>query len=158
MASGKNEGGRKVIAVNRRARRDFFIEEVFEAGLVLTGTEVKALREGKATIAESYASPEDGAIWLINANIQEYSAGNRENHAPKRPRKLLLRKREIARLAQAVERKGFTLTPLKLYFNKRGIAKLEIGLGKGKKLHDKRDTVKDRDWSRQKQRLMRDKG
>ncbi len=158
MAPKKNESGRKVIAVNRRARRDYFIEEVFEAGLVLTGTEVKALREGKATIAESYASPEAGAIWLINANIQEYSAGNRENHAPKRPRKLLLRKREIVRLVQAVERKGFTLTPLKLYFNKRGIAKLEIGLSKGKKLHDKRDTVKDRDWSRQKQRLMRDKG
>ena len=158
MAAKKVDGGGKVIAVNRRARHDYHIEETVEAGLILTGTEVKALREGKATIAEAYASPEEGAIWLINANIPEYSAGNRENHDPKRKRKLLLHKREIARLAQAVERKGFTLTPMKLYFNDRGIAKLELGIGQGKKLHDKRDTAKDRDWSRQKQRLLRDRG
>ena len=158
MAAKKADGGGKVIAVNRRARHDYHIEETVEAGLILTGTEVKALREGKATIAEAYASPEEGAIWLINANIPEYSAGNRENHDPKRKRKLLLHKREIARLAQAVERKGFTLTPMKLYFNDRGIAKLELGIGQGKKLHDKRDTAKDRDWSRQKQRLLRDRG
>ncbi len=157
MAPKKDEG-RKVVAENRRARFDYMIGDVVEAGLVLTGTEVKALREGKANIAESYAAPEDGAIWLINANIPEYSAGNRENHEPKRPRKLLLHRREIARLAQAVERKGYTLVPLKLYFNERGRAKLELGLGQGKKLHDKRDTSKDRDWTRAKQRLLRDRG
>ncbi len=154
----KKKDGIKVIAENRRARHEYFIDDVVEAGIMLTGTEVKALREGKANIAESYASPEDGDIWLINANIPEYSAGNRENHEPKRRRKLLLHKREIARLAQAVERKGFTLTPLRLYFNARGIAKLELGVGQGKKLHDKRETAKDRDWSRQKQRLLRDRG
>lgn len=156
--SAKAKDDRKIVAENRRARHEYFIEDVIEAGLVLTGTEVKALREGKANIAESYASPEDGAIWLINANIPEYSAGNRENHEPKRKRKLLLHKREIARLAQAVERKGYTLTPLRLYFNDRGRAKLEIGLAQGKKLHDKRETSKDRDWNRQKQRLLRDRG
>ncbi len=150
--------GIKVVAENRRARHEYFINEVVEAGIMLTGTEVKALREGKANIAESYASPEDGAIWLINSNIPEYFGGNRQNHAPKRKRKLLLHKKEIVRLSQAVERKGFTLTPLKLYFNARGIAKLELGIGQGKKLHDKRTTQKDRDWSRQKQRLMRDRG
>ncbi len=154
----KDKDGRKIVAVNRRARHEYFVDDVVEAGLVLTGTEVKALREGKANIAESYASPEDGAIWLINANIPEYSAGNRENHEPKRKRKLLLHKREIVRLAQAVERKGYTLTPLKLYFNERGRAKLELGVGQGKKLHDKRETSKDRDWGRQKQRLLRDRG
>lgn len=156
--AGNTKDGRKVVAENRRARRDYFIEDVIEAGIMLTGTEVKALREGQANIAESYASPEDGAIWLINANIPEYSAGNRQNHEPKRKRKLLLHKREIARLTQAVERKGFTIAPLKLYFNARGVAKLELGLAQGKKLHDKRDTVKERDWSRQQQRLLRDRG
>ena len=154
----KTDDGRKTVAENRRARRDYQIEEVFEAGLVLQGTEVKALREGHATIAESYASPEEDGIYLINATIPEYSAGNRENHAPKRPRKLLLKIREIAKLTQAVERKGYTLVPLKLYFNARGLAKLEIGLAIGKKGHDKRDTVKQRDWNRQKQRLLRDRG
>ena len=154
----KTDDGRKTVAENRRARRDYQIEEVFEAGLVLQGTEVKALREGHATIAESYASPEEDGIYLINATIPEYSAGNRENHAPKRPRKLLLKIREIAKLTQAVERKGYTLVPLKLYFNARGIAKLEMGLAIGKKGHDKRDTVKQRDWNRQKQRLLRDRG
>lgn len=156
--AAKAKDGRKIVAENRRARHEYFIEEVLEAGLMLTGTEVKALREGKANIAESYASPEDGAIWLINSNIPEYSAGNRENHEPKRKRKLLLHKREIARLSQAVERKGYTLTPLKLYFNERGRAKLELGLAQGKKLHDKRDTSKERDWTRQKQRLLRERG
>ena len=158
MSAKKSDASKKIIAVNRRARHDYFIEDTVEAGIMLLGTEVKALREGKATIAESYASPEDGDIYLINANIPEYSAGNRQNHDPKRRRKLLLHKREIARLAQAVERKGYTLTPLRLYFNDRGIAKLELGLGKGKQLHDKRETKKDRDWSRQKQRLLRDRG
>ena len=148
----------KYVAENRRARRDYTIEETFEAGLVLQGTEVKALREGHATIAEAYASPEDGAIYLINATIPEYSAGNRENHEPKRPRKLLLKTREMAKLAEAVERKGYTIVPLRIYFNERGIAKLEVGLAVGKKAHDKRDTVKERDWNRQKQRLLRDRG
>ncbi len=156
--AAKDKDGRTLVAENRRARHEYFIEDVVEAGIVLTGTEVKALREGKANIAESYASPEAGAIWLINANIPEYSAGNRENHDPKRKRKLLLHKREQQRLAQAVERKGYTLTPLRLYFNERGRAKLELGLALGKKIHDKRDTAKDRDWSRQKQRLLRDRG
>jgi SsrA-binding protein len=154
----KKEDNYKVVADNRRARHDYKIEEVFEAGLMLTGTEVKALREGKSTIREAYASPEKDGIWLINANIPEYTKGNRQNHEPKRPRKLLLRRREIEKLTQAVERKGYTITPLRLYFNDRGIAKLEIGLALGKKLHDKRDTEKNRDWSRQKQRLLRDRG
>jgi SsrA-binding protein len=156
--TAKEKDGRKIVAENRRARHEYFIGDVLEAGIMLTGTEVKALREGKANIAESYAAPEGGAIWLINANIPEYSAGNRENHEPKRRRKLLLHKREIERLSKAVERQGFTLTPLRLYFNERGRAKLELGIGEGKKLHDKRDTSKERDWSRQKQRLLRDRG
>lgn len=155
--SARDGDARRVVAENRRARRDYFIEAVYEAGLVLTGTEVKSLREGRANIAEAYAAPENGGLWLINATIPEYSRGNRANHPPKRPRKLLLRAREIAKLAQAVERKGYTLAPLKLYFNARGIAKLEIGLALGKKAHDKRETVKQRDWSRQKQRLLRER-
>jgi len=158
MAPKKADDGRRVVAENRRARRDYFIEDVIEAGIVLTGTEVKSLREGKAAIAEAYASPEKDGIWLINANIPEYSAGNRENHPPKRPRKLLLHSREIERLSQAVERKGYTLAPLKLFFNARGIAKLEIGLARGRKHHDKRAVEKERDWSRQKQRLIRERG
>lgn len=158
MAAKDKDDGRKIIAENRRARRDYQIEDVIEAGLVLTGTEVKALREGHATIAEAYASPENDGIYLINATIPEYSAGNRENHEPKRPRKLLMRAREIQRLTQAVERKGYTLAPLRLYFNARGIAKLELGLALGRKHHDKRDVEKARDWSRQKQRLLRDRG
>jgi SsrA-binding protein len=156
--AAKKEGAYKVVAENRRARFDYFIEDTLEAGLLLTGTEVKALREGRATIKEAYAAPEKGGIWLINANIPEYSAGNRENHEPKRPRKLLLHAKEIARLSQAVERKGYTIAPLKLYFNERGIAKLEIGLALGKKAPDKRDTEKERDWQRQKGRLLRDRG
>ncbi len=156
--AAKKEDNYKVVADNRRARHDYAIEEVFEAGLMLTGTEVKALREGKATIKEAYASPERDGIWLINANIPEYTKGNRQNHEPKRPRKLLLRQREIDKLTQAVERKGYTIAPLRLYFNERGLAKLEIGLALGKKLHDKRDTAKNRDWARQKQRLLRDRG
>ncbi len=154
----KKEGAYKLIADNKRARYDYFIEDVIEAGIMLTGTEVKALREGRATIKEAYATPEKGAIWLINANIPEYSAGNRENHEPKRPRKLLLHARQIVKLAQAVERKGYTIAPLKLYFNDRGIAKLEIGLALGKKAPDKRDTEKQRDWQRQKGRLLRERG
>jgi len=154
----KDKSGRKIVAENRRARREYFIEDEFEAGLMLRGTEVKSLREGQANIAEAYAAPENGGIWLINANIPEYSGGNRENHEPKRPRKLLLHAREIAKIVEAVQRKGYTLAPLQLYFDDRGLAKLSIGLARGKKLHDKRDADKERDWSRQKQRLMRERG
>ncbi len=149
----------KIVADNRKARYNYEIGETFEAGLVLTGTEVKSLRSGKSTIAESYAHVDrSGEAWLVNANIPEYLSGNRFNHAPKRPRKLLLKTREIAKLAQAVEREGMTIVPLKLYFNAKGRAKLEIALGRGKKLHDKREVEKKRDWGREKGRLMRDKG
>lgn len=158
MAQDAKDRARKVVAENRRARFDYFIEDVLEAGLVLTGTEVKSLREGRATIAESYATPERDGLYLINATIPEYAFGNRENHEPKRPRKLLLRAREVQRLTQAVTRKGYTLAPLRLYFNDRGIAKLELGLALGKKHGDKRETIKERDWTRQKQRLLRDRG
>ena len=148
----------KVVADNRRARYNYEIGEVFEAGLVLTGTEVKALRSGKATIAESYASAEQGELFLINANIPEYLQANRFNHEPRRPRKLLMKAREINKLAIGVEREGMSIVPLKVYFNARGMAKLQLALGKGKKLHDKRETEKKRDWNREKSRLMRDKG
>jgi len=158
MAKKKQDPNVKTIAENRRARYEYSIGDKIEAGIMLQGTEVKALREGKANIAESYASHEDGAMWLINANIPEYSAGNRENHEPKRRRKLLLHKREIDRLAQAIERKGMTLTPLRMYFNDRGIAKVELGIAEGKKLRDNRETEKKRDWQRQKARLLREQG
>lgn len=148
----------RTIAENRKARYNYFIEDTMEAGIVLTGTEVKALRQGRANIAESYASPEGDELWLINAHIPEYKAGNRHNHEPTRRRKLLLKRKEIERLAGARNKQGMTLVPLKLYFNDRGLAKLSVGLAKGKKLHDKRATEKDRDWNRQKQRLMREKG
>ena len=148
----------KLIAENRRARYDYFIEEVFEAGLVLTGSEVKSLREGRANIAESYASAEGEAIILINADIPPFKHGNRFNHEPRRPRKLLLHKKEIGKMMGAVNREGQTLIPLKLYFNEKGLAKLEVGIAKGKKLHDKREAAADRDWARDKARLMRDKG
>jgi SsrA-binding protein len=149
---------RKLIAENRRARREYDIEEVFEAGIALLGSEVKSLRLGHANIAEAYATEEQGEIWLVNANIPEYAAANRLNHEPKRRRKLLLRKREMAKLIGAVQREGRTLAPLKLYFNPRGIAKLELALAKGRKSHDKRAAEQKRDWQRQKGRLMREKG
>ena len=154
----KPERNFKVIADNRRARFNYEVGETVEAGIVLTGSEVKSLRQGKATIAESYAGPQDGEIWLFNANIPEYTQASRFNHAPKRPRKLLLHRREINKLVGAVEREGMTLVPLKLYFNEKGRAKLELGLGRGKKLHDKREAEKKRDWERERGRLMRDKG
>lgn len=154
----KDETNYKVVADNRRARYNYEIGDVFEAGLVLTGTEVKSLRSGKATIAESYASAEKGELYLINATIPEYGHGNRFNHEPKRPRKLLMKAREIAKLAQGIEREGMTLIPLRVYFNDRGRAKLTLAIGRGKKLHDKRETEKQRDWNREKSRLMRDKG
>jgi SsrA-binding protein len=148
----------KVVADNRKARFNYAIEDTFEAGVALTGTEVKSIRTGKATIGESYADSRDGEIWLINANIPEYLQANRFNHAPKRPRKLLLHKRQISKLIGAVEREGMTLIPLKLYFNERGRAKVELALAKGKKLHDKRETEKKRDWNREKGRLLRARG
>lgn len=148
----------KTVADNRRARFDYHVEETFEAGLALQGTEVKALRAGQATIAESYAEVRDGEVWLINSNIPEYSHGNRLNHEPKRPRKLLLHEREINKMFGAVERKGMTLVPLSIYFNSTGRAKVELALAKGKQAHDKRATIKDRDWKRDKARLMREKG
>ncbi|AKQ41910.2 single-stranded DNA-binding protein [Aurantiacibacter atlanticus] len=148
----------KVVAENRKARFNYHIEETFEAGIALQGTEVKALRGGEGSIAESYAEVKDGQVFLVNANIPEYSHGNRLNHEPKRPRKLLLNTREIDKFVGAVERKGMTLVPLSVYFNARGRAKVELALAKGKQAHDKRATMKDRDWKRDKARLMRDKG
>ena len=148
----------KTVAENRRARFDYFIEDTFEAGIALSGTEVKSLRFGEGSIAEAYAEVRDGEAWLINANIPEFSHGNRFNHEPKRPRKLRLHHREIEKLVGAVERQGMTLIPLSIYFNARGRAKMELALAKGKKTHDKRQTMKDRDWQRDKARLMRDNG
>lgn len=147
----------RIAAENREARYQYFIEDTLEAGIMLQGTEVKALREGRATIAESYAAPERGTIVLINAYIPEYSSGNRENHEPRRPRPLLLHKREIDQLKIAVERKGMTIVPLKIYFTDKGRAKVELGLARGKKLHDKRQTDKDRDWKMEKARLLKDR-
>ena len=149
---------KKTVAENRRARYDYFIEDKFEAGLMLTGTEVKSLRAGEATIAESYAEVRDGAVWLVNANVPEFSHGNRFNHEPRRPRKLLLNAREIDKLNGAVERKGMTLVPLSIYFNGRGRAKVELALAKGKNSADKRQSTKDRDWQRDRARLMRERG
>src|SRR5246500_650783 len=148
MAGKQAERKLRVIADNRKARFNYEIGEVIEAGIALTGTEVKSLRNGRANIAESYADARSGEIWLVNANIPEYQQAARFNHAPKRPRKLLLHKRQIRKLAGAVEREGMTIVPLKLYFNDKGRAKLEIALARGKKLHDKRETEKRRDWDR----------
>ncbi|MFG1296742.1 MULTISPECIES: SsrA-binding protein SmpB [Xanthobacter] len=158
MTDKKKDAPRKVAAENRRARFDYAIEEVFEAGVALTGTEVKSLRTGKATIGESYAAQKNGEMWLYNAYIPEYLEANRFNHETRRPRKLLLHKRQIAKLGNAVEREGMTVVPLKIYFNDRGRAKVEIALAKGKKTHDKRETLKERSWARDKARLMREKG
>lgn len=153
-----DKSGYKVVADNRKARYHYEILENFEAGIALTGTEVKSLRTGKATIAEAYAGPSGEELFLFNANIPEYLQANRFNHEPRRPRRLLLHKRQINKLIGAVQRDGYTLIPLKVYFNERGRAKVDIGLGKGKKLHDKRETEKERSWNREKARLMRDKG
>ena len=150
--------GTKIVADNRRARFNYEIGETFEAGIALTGTEVKSLRQGKASIGESYADARDGEIWLVNANIPEYLQAGRDNHPPKRPRKLLLHKRQISKLAGAVEREGMTIVPLKMYFNERGRAKLELAVARGKKLHDKRETDRKRSWERERGRLMRVKG
>jgi SsrA-binding protein len=154
----RNEARYKIAADNRKARFNFEIMDVYEAGIMLTGTEVKSLRGGKATIAESYAEIKDGALMLINAYIPEYLQANRFNHEPKRPRKLLLHRRQITKLANAIAREGMTVVPLKVYFNEKGRAKIEVALARGKKLHDKRATEKDRDWKREQGRILRDKG
>ena len=148
----------KLVADNRKARFHYAIGEVFEAGIVLTGSEVKSLRTGKANIAESYADARRGEVWLVNANITEYVQAGRFNHPQKRPRKLLLHKRQINKLIGAVEREGMTLVPLKLYFNEKGRAKIELALARGKKLYDKRETEKKRSWERERGRLLRAKG
>ena len=148
----------KLIAENRRARFDYFLEQTFEAGLSLTGTEVKALREGRANIAESYAAVEGREIVLVNAYIPEYGPANRFNHDPRRPRKLLLHRREIDKMLGAVQREGRTLAPTKLYFNDKGRVKLELAVAKGKKAHDKREVAAERDWKREQGRLLRDRG
>jgi SsrA-binding protein len=148
----------KTVAENRRARFDYYIEDTLEAGIALTGTEVKSLRFGEGSIAESYAEIRGGEAWLVNSNVPEFSHGNRFNHEPKRPRKLLLREREIAKLQGMVERKGMTLVPLSIYFNGRGRAKVELALARGKNAADKRSTIKERDWKREQGRIMRDRG
>ncbi|GGF74298.1 SsrA-binding protein [Azorhizobium oxalatiphilum] len=148
----------RTVADNRRARFDYEIGETFEAGIMLKGTEVKALRTGKATIHESYAAGKNGELWLYNSYIPEYLEANRFNHEPRRPRKLLMHKRQIHKLTVAVEREGMTIVAMKVYFNEDGRAKVEVALGKGRKAHDKREAVKERDWNRDKARLMRDRG
>jgi SsrA-binding protein len=148
----------KVIADNRKARYSYEIVECFEAGIQLQGSEVKSLRLNGASIKESYAEVKDGEMWLVNANIPIFTQANRNNHVPTRPRKLLMHRREIDRLGAAVQRQGMTLVPMALYFNDRNRAKVEVGLGRGKKMHDKRQTEKDRDWKRQQGRILRDRG
>lgn len=154
----KEEPKLKVVADNRKARFHYEIGQIFEAGIALSGTEVKSLRGGKATIGESYAGEQGGEMFLVNAYIPEYLQANRFNHEPRRPRKLLLHRKEVNKLVAAVQREGMTVVPLKIYFNARGRAKVELALARGKKLHDKRETEKERDWGRERGRLLRDKG
>ncbi len=169
MANAKNNKKKKsksgmlsvnaTIAENRRARYEYHIEETFEAGIALVGTEVKSMRLGQASINEAYAGEKNGEMWLFNTHVGEYmQAGTHLQHEPRRIRKLLLKKKEVDKLMGAASKEGYTIVPLKLYFNDRGIAKLLIGLGKGKQLHDKRETSKQRDWNRQKQRIMKENG
>ncbi len=153
----KGDNG-KLIADNRKARYSYEFLDTFEAGLMLTGTEVKSLRNGKANIAESYATEEQGEIWLINSHIPEYLQANRNNHNPRRRRKLLLHKREVNKLIGATQREGLTIVPTRMYFNDKGFVKLQIVLGKGRKTHDKREVAKKRDWQRDQARLMRERG
>lgn len=148
----------KIVAENRRARFDYAIEDTFEAGIALTGTEVKSLRFGEGSIAESYAEVKDSEVWLVNSNIPEFSHGNRFNHEPKRPRKLLLHEREIAKLHGAVARQGMTLVPLSIYFNPRGRAKVELAVARGRKAHDKREHIKEQEWKRDAARLLKERG
>ncbi len=149
---------RKVIAQNRKARHEYTLEDRIETGIMLTGTEVKSLRKGRASIQESYASDENGTITLINAHIPEYPMASRFNHDPRRSRKLLLHKRQIRRLLGAISKKGVTLIPLSLYFNERGLVKCELGIAQGKKKYEKREAEKERDWKRQKERILKDNG
>lgn len=158
MAADDKDRRGRTVAENRKARFNYEVVDTLECGLALTGTEVKSLRTGQANIAESYASVEGGELWMINSWLPEYLQGNRFNHEPRRRRKLLVKKKELARLAKGVERDGMTLVPLKIYFNDRGRAKLLLALARGKKLHDKRETEKTRDWERQRARLIREKG
>jgi SsrA-binding protein len=158
MTAARDEARYKIAADNRKARFHYEILDTLEAGIMLTGTEVKSLRGGKATIGESYAAIENGELYLINAYIPEYLQANRFNHEPKRPRKLLLHRRQVGRLAASIEREGLTIVPLKVYFNEKGRAKIEIALARGKKLHDKRESEKARDWKREQGRLLRDRG
>ncbi len=152
----KSDPNYKVVAENRRARFDYAIEDHIECGIILEGSEVKSLREGGANIAESYASVEDGELWLTNSYIAPYKQARTFQHDERRRRKLLASRKELSNLWNATQRKGMTLVPLVLYFNHRGMAKIKIGIAKGKKLHDKRETAAKRDWSRQKSRLMKD--
>jgi SsrA-binding protein len=154
----KADPERRVVAQNRRARHDYFIEDTIEAGIVLLGSEVKSLREGKASIGESFAADKGGELFLVNAYIPEYSGANRFNHEPKRARKLLIHRREMHKLTGAITREGMTLVPLDIHFTPRGIAKVSLGLAKGKRKSDKRESIKERDWQRDKARLMRHRG
>ena len=156
--AAKKDPANRIAAVNRRARFNYEIGQIYEAGIALVGTEIKSLRAGQSNIADAYAGEKNGELWLYNAYIPEYLQANRFNHETRRPRKLLLHKREIGRLVGAVEKEGMTIVPLKVFFNDRGRAKVEIAVARGKKLHDKRETSKARDWGREKARLMRDKG
>jgi len=164
MAKDKKKSGGlistdKMVAENKRARFDYHLEDKFEAGIVLVGTEVKTLRHGQCMIAESHIGPKDGELYLLNAHIPEYQQASQQlQHDPKRPRKLLLKKRERDKLMGAVSREGYTIVPTKIYFDKKGLAKLEIALAKGKQTKDKRETIKQRDWNRQKSRILRDRG
>ena len=158
MADKKRMAARRNVAENRRARFDYEILDTYEAGLSLTGTEVKSLRQGRATINEAYAGPSGNSLFLFNAYIPEYEAANRFNHETRRPRRLLLHRREINRLIGGVQREGMTIVPLRLYFNDRGMAKIQLGLGKGKKTYDKRETEKRRSWDRDKARIPRERG
>ncbi|MEK9967899.1 MAG: SsrA-binding protein SmpB [Ferrovibrio sp.] len=145
----------RTVAENRRARFDYHLDETFDAGVVLVGSEVKSLRDGRASIQDAYASEQGGEIWLINSHIPEYHGANRFNHEPRRQRKLLLKRKEIGKLIGSLKRGGVTLVPLTIYFNERGRAKVKIALARGKKLHDKRETEKERDWKREQHRLMK---
>jgi SsrA-binding protein len=157
--AAKKDDGRRLVAENRKARFEYMIGETYEAGIQLAGTEVKSLRQGQANIAESYASAEGNGVFLINAYIPEYKQASQFfQHEPRRPRRLLLKRREIHKLRIAVERQGMTMVALELYFNDRGRAKVKLALAQGKKLHDRREATKKRDWERQKARLMREKG
>jgi SsrA-binding protein len=159
MPQKKRPDASNVAAQNRKARHNYAIEDTFEAGIMLAGTEVKSLRQGRASIVEAFAGEMNGELYLLNAHIPEYAAsGGVFSHEPRRPRKLLMHRRETAKLFAAIQRQGMTLVPLSIYFNSRGMAKVQLGLGRGKQKADKRQSAKDRDWNRQKSRLMRDKG